>query len=143
MGVGSKIVFDSSASFIAKGAAFTSIDSRLKWEGIFLSNTEVDTIVNCTFSNAKTALTITNTAKNYYKSRVIKNNTFNIPNGGVHKGIYGENNYKILLQDNVFNMPVYNPQGQSPVQLEYIGVYKSCGYVRCLNFKMNDVSFLK
>ena len=37
-------------------------------------------------------------------------------------GIYGENNYRILLRKNDFNMPVYYPSG-SPVQLLYAGVY--------------------
>ena len=87
LGVGCKIIFDSSASLIANGATFTSLDSNLKWDGIFLSNSDTDTITNCTFSNAVTALTITNDANSAYKNRIITNNTFNIPNGGIHKGI--------------------------------------------------------
>ncbi|MGB2750879.1 MAG: hypothetical protein WBC19_02385, partial [Pyrinomonadaceae bacterium] len=122
LGAGCKIIFDSSASLIANGATFTSIDSTLKWDGIFLSNTDADTITNCTFSNAVTALTITNDANAAYKNRIITNNTFNIPSGGICKGIYGENNYKILLKGNTFNMPVYFPSA-SPVPLIYVGVY--------------------
>ena len=110
-GVGSKIIFDSSASLIANGAIFTSMDSTLKWDGIILSNTDADTITNCTFSNAVTALTFTNNSNSAYKNRIITNNTFNIPSWGVNKGIYGENNYKILIKNNVFNMPVYYPSG--------------------------------
>lgn len=122
MGEGSKILFDSSASLIANGATFTSIDSTMKWDGIVLSNTDADTITNCTFSNAVTAITITNDANAAYKNRIITNNTFNIPSGGICKGIYGENNYKILLKENTFNMPVYFPSA-SPVPLIYVGVY--------------------
>ena len=56
------------------------------------------------------------------RTELFQTNTFNIPNGGIHKGIYGENNYKILLKGNTFNMPVYYPSG-SPVPLIYVGVY--------------------
>ena len=122
LGVGCKIIFDSSASLIANGATFTSIDSTLKWDGIFLSNSDADTITNCTFNNAVTALTITNNENAAYKNRTITNNIFNIPSGGICKGIYGENNYKILLKGNIFNMPVYFPSA-SPVPLIYVGVY--------------------
>jgi len=122
LGVGCKIIFDSSASIIANGATFTSIDSTSKWDGIVLLNSDSDTITNCTFSNAVTALTITNDANTAYKNRIITNNTFNIPSGGICKGIYGENNYKILLKGNTFNMPVYFPSA-SPVPLIYVGVY--------------------
>ena len=125
MGIGSKIIFDSSASIYADGAEFGSVDSLEKWEGIFLYDSDADTIRNCTFSNAKTALTIINDpddAESVYKNRIITDNTFNIPNGGAFMGIYGENNYRILLRKNDFNMPVYYPSG-SPVQLLYAGVY--------------------
>ena len=125
MGIGSKIIFDSSASIYADGAEFSSTDSLEKWEGIFLYDSDADTIKNCTFSNSKTALTIINDpedAESVYENRIITDNTFNIPNGDVHMGIYGENNYRILIQKNDFNMPVYYPSG-SPVQLLYAGVY--------------------
>lgn len=122
LGAGCKIIFDSSASFVANGATFTSLDSTLKWEGIVLSNSDADTITNCTFTNAVTALTITNDANSAYRNRIITNNTFNVPSGGICKGIYGENNYKILLKGNTFNMPVYYPSA-SPVPLIYVGVY--------------------
>ena len=125
MGIGSKIIFDSSASIYADGAEFSSVDSLEKWEGIFLYDSDADTIKNCTFSNAKTALTIINDpddAESVYKNRIITDNTFNIPSGGTYIGIYGENNYRILLKKNDFNMPVYYPSG-SPVQLLYAGVY--------------------
>nr|HMS34534.1 hypothetical protein [Ignavibacteria bacterium] len=118
----SKIIIDSSATLIANGATFASIDSSLKWDGIILSNSDADTITNCTFSNAVTALTITNDANSAYKNRIITYNTLNIPSGGICKGIYGVNNYKILVKGNTFNMPVYYLYS-SPVPLVYIGVY--------------------
>jgi hypothetical protein len=122
LGVGCKVLFDSGASLFANGATFTSIDSTLKWDGIILNNSDADTITNCTFSNAITALSFVNNSNSAYKNRIITNNTFNIPGWGVNKGIYGENNYKILIKNNVFNMPVYFPSS-SPVPLIYVGVY--------------------
>lgn len=117
-GENSSLEFKNGAYISANGCTFNSIDSLKKWKGIVLENSGVDSIVNCTFSNAKTAITIKNTYGSYV-NRVIKNNTFNIPTGGDHKGIYGENNYNILIQDNTFNMPVVN-QGGSPY---YSGIF--------------------
>ncbi|MEO8664627.1 MAG: hypothetical protein ABI462_03945, partial [Ignavibacteria bacterium] len=122
LGENSKIIIDSGATLIANNAEFSSSDTSKKWEGIVLSNSGVDSIINCTFSNAKTALSITNNADYSRTNRVIKNNTFNIPYGGISKGIYGENNYRILIQNNIFNMPVYFPSG-SPVLFIYVGLY--------------------
>ena len=137
MGVGSKIIFDSSASLIANGATFTSIDPALNWEGFILTNSGVDSVINCTFTNAKTSLTITNSSTSFYTNRVIKNNIFNIPPGGVYKGIYGENNYSILIQDNTFNMPVYTTS-ESPVPLIYVGLYLKNYAVRPPGSREND-----
>lgn len=121
-GENSKIVFDSSATFIANGAFFTSLDSAHNWDGIVLNNSDADTITNCTFSNAVTALTIRNDANSSYKNRIITGNTFNIPSGGNCKGIYGENNYRILIKNNTFNMPVYNSI-VNPLEIVYVGIY--------------------
>lgn len=121
-GENSKIVFDSSATFIANGAFFTSLDSAHNWDGIVLNNSDADTITNCTFSNAVTALTIRNDANSSYKNRIITGNTFNIPSGGNCKGIYGENNYRILIKNNTFNMPVYNSI-VNPPEIVYVGIY--------------------
>ncbi|MBL8006064.1 MAG: hypothetical protein JNJ56_00910, partial [Ignavibacteria bacterium] len=105
-GANSKLLFDSSATFIAKNATFTSLDTFGKWEGIVLQNTGEDSVINCTFSNAKTSLALINTPGHTFYSRVIKGNVFNVPSGGVESnGIYGENNFRITVQDNVFNMP--------------------------------------
>jgi|GEM_PF-1520343 len=105
LGVGSKILFDSSATLIANGATFTSLDSTKLWEGITLSNSGIDSISNCTFSKAKTALTFISDTSSSFVGRVIKNNTFNIPAGEGNKGIYGVNNFRITIENNVFNMP--------------------------------------
>ena len=108
LGVNSKIVIDSLATITAKGAQFTSLDSSGTWEGIVLENSGIDSIVNCTFSDAKTAVSIINDPGYSFAPRVFKGNTFNVPAGGDHTGIYGENNFRITIEDNVFNMPV-NP----------------------------------
>ena len=54
-GENSKIIIDSSATLIANGETFTSLDSNQKWDGIILNNSGADTITNCMFSNAVTA----------------------------------------------------------------------------------------
>ncbi len=118
LGENASIEFKNGAYLSANGCTFNSIDSLKKWKGIVLENSGIDSITNCTFSNAKTAITVKNTSGSFEK-RVIKNNTFNIPTGGDHKGIYGENNYNILIQDNTFNMPVTTQSG-SPY---YSGIF--------------------
>jgi hypothetical protein len=105
LGENASIEFKNGAYISANGCTFNSLDSLKNWKGIVLENSGIDSIVNCTFSNAKTSITIKN-ADGFYVNRVINNNTFNIPAGVNNKGIYGENNYKILIQDNTFNMPV-------------------------------------
>ncbi|MBL8006103.1 MAG: T9SS type A sorting domain-containing protein [Ignavibacteria bacterium] len=111
-GVNSKLLFDSSATLIAKGATFTSLDTSKSWEGVVLQNSGEDSVINCTFSNAKTSLALINTPGHTFYSRIIKGNIFNVPSVGVeNNGIYGENNFRITIQDNVFNMPA-NPSNR-------------------------------
>jgi len=50
-GENSGIVCDSGAKVIASDAAFTSVDSSKKWNGIFLKHRSQDTIKNCLISN--------------------------------------------------------------------------------------------
>ena len=120
-GENASIEFKNGAYISANGCTFSSIDSTKNWKGIILENSDIDSITNCAFSNAKSAISIKNSPTGSYTftNRVIKNNTFNIPSGGDHRGIYGENNYRILIQDNTFEMPVTS-QGGSPY---YVGVY--------------------
>jgi hypothetical protein len=106
LGAGSKIVIDSSAAITAKGAQFTSADTNDTREGIVLENSGIDSIINCTFSNAKTAVSIVNDPGYSFAPRVFKGNTFIVPSGGDYRGVYGENNFRITIEDNVFNMPV-------------------------------------
>jgi hypothetical protein len=97
--------------------------SNDKWEGFRLENSGNDSIINCTFSNAKTALSFINDEQHKFTNRIIKNCTFNIPTGGDYKGIYGENNYSILVEGNRFNMPLL-PDRPPPF---YTGLYlKEC-----------------
>jgi hypothetical protein len=112
------IVFINGASLIADGANFTSLDSNSVWYGIMLNNSGVDTIINCNFSKAKTALEIISNTTTSFVNRVIKNNTFNVPPGGDYRGIYGENNFRITISDNVFNMPVNLSYGNFGIYLK-------------------------
>ena len=101
----STMKFVNGAYLNSKGVNFTGLISSTLSNGIFLENSGLDTIINCTFSNAKTALSFINDEQHKFTNRIIKNCTFNIPTGGDHKGIYGENNYSILVEGNRFNMP--------------------------------------
>lgn len=76
MGSGSKIIIGSNAKLIADSAEFSSIDSTKTWEGIVMGNSSHDTIKNCTFKNAKTALSFINAEGASYYRRIIQNNIF-------------------------------------------------------------------
>lgn len=102
-------------NFVCSNSTLTGIDSS-QWNGIFLSNTGIDSIVNSTFTGAKSSVIILNDTGYFFTSRVIINNVFNVPTGSGNNGIYGENNFRITIQDNTFNMP-YNPADR------HIGVY--------------------
>jgi hypothetical protein len=118
LGNNSTMKFVNGAYLNSKGVNFTGLISSTLSNGIFLENSGLDTIINCTFSNAKTALSFINDEQHKFTNRIIKNCTFNIPTGGDHKGIYGENNYSILVEGNRFNMPT--SPGGSPF---YTGLY--------------------
>jgi len=118
LGSNSTMKFVNGAYLNSKGVNFTGLISSTLSNGIFLENSGLDTIINCTFSNAKTALSFINDEQHKFTNRIIKNCTFNIPTGGDHKGIYGENNYSILVEGNRFNMPA--SPGGSPF---YTGLY--------------------
>lgn len=105
LGENAQILCDSGAQIIANNVSFTSLDSSETWEGIVLENSGIDSIVNCTFSNAKTAVSIINDPGYSFAPRVFKGNSFRVPSGGDHAGIYGENNFRITIAGNVFNMP--------------------------------------
>ncbi|MBK8553328.1 MAG: hypothetical protein IPL53_20610 [Ignavibacteria bacterium] len=85
MGSGSKIIIGSNAKLIADSAEFSSLDSTKTWEGIVMENSSHDTIKNCTFKNAKTALSFINAEGASYYRRIIQNNIFNVPSGGDYK----------------------------------------------------------
>ncbi|MBS1517574.1 MAG: T9SS type A sorting domain-containing protein [Bacteroidetes bacterium] len=57
-GENSGIVCDSGTKLIANDAAFTSVDSAKKWNGIFLKHRSQDTIKNCLISNAQYGINI-------------------------------------------------------------------------------------
>lgn len=98
---------------------FSGITDTTKWNGITFDNCFVsDTLEKCIFTNAKTAVTINNSPATSFVSRVFEDNTFNVPSGGDYKGIYGENNYNILIQDNVFNLPSANQNISSGIYLK-------------------------
>ncbi|MBX7041439.1 MAG: T9SS type A sorting domain-containing protein [Ignavibacteria bacterium] len=101
---------------------YAGFDESTLWNGVQISNSlNNDTnnlIRDCIFSQTKTAITIKNNQASAFVNRVIKNCTFNIPSGGDHKGIYGENNYSLLVEGNRFNMPA--SPGGSPF---YTGLY--------------------
>jgi hypothetical protein len=119
-GDSSGIEFRNGAYLKANGAIFCLPDSCTAWNGINFSNSGSDSIINCTFSNAKTALSFINDEQHKFTNRIIKNCTFSIPTGGDHKGIYGENNYSILVEGNRFNMPAFS--GVSPLDI-HTGLY--------------------
>ncbi|MBS1552985.1 MAG: T9SS type A sorting domain-containing protein [Bacteroidetes bacterium] len=119
---GTSIQFKEDAGINMTGGDFICSNSNLsgsdssQWNGIFLSNTEIDSIMNSTFSDAKTSVVILNDTGYFFINRFIKNNIFNVPAGSGNNGIYGENNFRITIQDNTFNMPD-NPADR------HIGVY--------------------
>jgi hypothetical protein len=117
-GDSSGIEFRNGAYIKANGAEFRVENSFSAWSGINFYNSGNDSIINCTFSNAKTAVSFINDEQHKFTNRIIKNCTFNIPTGGDYKGIYGENNYSILVEGNRFKMPA--SPGGSPF---YTGLY--------------------
>jgi len=96
------IVFRNGASFIARNVTFNTSSPGTIWSGIKLENSGYDTIVNCTFSNAKTALSITDNILSNHPEKIIRKNTFNISqdNG---RGIDVRNQNRILIDSNIFN----------------------------------------
>ena len=117
-GENAKLVFKNGAYIKADGATFNSYNGSSLWDGLVFENSGVDTIINCTFSNAKISVSVINESGYSFTSRVIKNNVFNVPLGGDYKGINGENNFRVTIQNNIFNMPV-NPISSKNV----FGVY--------------------
>ena len=84
----------------SNGSIFNSSSS---WNGIKLENSGSDTIINCTFNNAKTAVSIANDNLINNPNIIIRKNTFNISqdNG---RGIDARNLNKILIDSNIFNI---------------------------------------
>ncbi len=119
-----EILYDTSSNgFIFKNGAYinaheTIFNSSSIWNGLKFENSGIDSIMYCTFNNAKAAISIFDNYGSSFNSRVIKNNIINVPLGGDYKGIDGENNFRITIQNNIFNMPV-NPISSKNV----FGVY--------------------
>jgi hypothetical protein len=66
LGENASIEFKNGAYINANGCDFRSLDSLKKWNGITLENSGIDSIINCTFSNAQTAVTIKNNPSSSY-----------------------------------------------------------------------------
>ena len=103
LGQNSKIVFKNGAYLRANGATFTSSGSGVVWDGLVFENSGLDSIANCTFSNAKTSITIKNDSVSLANNNnnIIIGNTFNISqtNG---RGIDARNVFNLLLDNNTF-----------------------------------------
>ncbi|GEM_PF-1498530 len=99
LGEGASIEFRNGAYLDADGCTFTSVNSGEIWEGILLDGAgSVTNIRNCTFNDAATSITVTNTICN------IANNTFNISNNSsCIYGINAVNETNITIAGNTFN----------------------------------------
>lgn len=97
-----KFIFKNDASLIAKNVTFNSSSGGTSWNGIKLENSGSDTIINCTFNNATTAISISNDYLGNYPGKVIKDNIINISQDNA-RGIDVRNQNKILIDNNTFN----------------------------------------
>jgi len=111
-GKGSSIIIRNGARIVAANACFTSLDtSNISWSGIFLQNTAGDTIIDCTFSNAITALNICDTGMTVANKELIRGNIFNLstdPNQ-VDYGIFAQDVLNATIDSNTFNMQGITP----------------------------------
>jgi hypothetical protein len=99
LGPDAALEFINGAYLDADGCTFTSVNSGEIWEGILLDGAgSVTNIRNCTFSDAASSITVTNTICN------IANNTFNISNNSsCVYGINAVNETNITIAGNTFN----------------------------------------
>ncbi len=99
LGKGASIEFRNGAYLEANGCTFTSINSGEIWNGIVLDGAGSQTnLQNCTFNDAATSISVTNTVCN------ITGNTFNISNNtNCVYGISAVNENNITISSNTFN----------------------------------------
>ena len=99
LGQGVSIEFRNGAYLDANGCTFTSINGSEIWEGLILDGAgSLTNIQNCTFNNAATSISVTNTVCN------ISGNTFNInSNSSCVYGINAVNESNITITGNTFN----------------------------------------
>lgn len=107
LGTNAKIIFTNGAHIEADGSTFSGLNGDL-WHTVSLENAGSQSFIkNCTFNNASTAITIINSSGNESLNKVIQSNTFNIPVGvvpGGAKGIYANNVFQLLIENNIFNL---------------------------------------
>lgn len=103
------ITIGNNSSFIVQEDGSVNLNNTIfqtssgsTWNGIKLENSGYDTIINCTFNNAKTAVSIIDNILSNHPNKTIRKNTFNISqdNG---RGIDVRNQNKILVDSNTFN----------------------------------------
>lgn len=104
MGANSSIEFRNGSYLDAEGITFEGNNGAI-WDGLVFHNAGGQTkIENCTLNNAKTPVKIVNTNSSFANlDKKIISNTFNLPSNGT-ECIYAENIFKLLLQDNTFNI---------------------------------------
>jgi hypothetical protein len=104
LGQNAKIIFQNGAYIDANGANFSSINSNNTWEGLIFENASNPTgsinITGCTFSGAVIPIKFTN----IYCGTQVVHNVFNVSGINYNSGIYAENVYNILIQNNYFYM---------------------------------------
>lgn len=99
LGAGASIEFRNGAYLDANGCTFTSLNGSEIWEGLILDGAgSLTNIQNCTFNNAATSISVTNTVC------YISGNTFNInSNSSCLYGINAVNESNITITGNTFN----------------------------------------
>lgn len=100
-----KIIVHEGGKLSINNVNFSCLDLNEKWGGIEVENCDSTlSIQNCLFSESKLPIKILNGETHAYKEKIIRNNTFNC-SSGAEFGLYAENVYNILIQENQFNMP--------------------------------------
>jgi len=102
-GEDSKIELDNSAKLIANNATFASSDTTKKWDGIYSSGTNKDTIANCKIINADNGINLIDKSSEYSSDyfTIIKDCEFiNKSNSELVNAFYAYNSDRILFRGN-------------------------------------------
>lgn len=107
LGHGSTIEFYNGTYLSARNCVFKSLDSGSLWNSIILNNTPGDTIINCSFTNAITALSISAADSTAMNKHFIKGNTFNVKTDSTSNPVYAiylSGVQNATIDSNTFNM---------------------------------------